>query len=158
MGLREKSSRGRKAGRCSLRPSPPRSRSPTLDVYYFSGQRPWAMWSWPNSRRNVREIHVQCQESQHSNIRRTNLLPEKQQETRLNPREPQSVGAESVRFFTAALLHPRRRSDSVAAGPTADSVYVGSKREGSLRLLCSSTWIVRSSQPAPLPGHNETPT
>lgn len=89
-GLLEKLSCGRKAGRRSLRPSPPRSRSPTLDSCYFSGQRPWAMWSWPNSRRKRWARHVERRESQRETIKRLKPLPGVKARTR-NPWERRAV-------------------------------------------------------------------
>lgn len=57
-GLRERRSCGRVAGGSSVRPTLPRSRAARLDSCYFSGRRPWAMWSWPNSRGSGWEMHV----------------------------------------------------------------------------------------------------
>lgn len=51
-------------------------------------------------------------------------------------KETRNVRTQSV-CITAALLHPRRRTDSVAMGPRADSVYVRRGQQRSLRLLQS---------------------
>lgn len=74
------------------------------------------------------------------NVRRSKPLPEVK-ETALNPCKRRAVCEQNPCVLQPRLFHSLRRSDSVAVGPRANSVYVSPGQERSLRLLWSSVGI-----------------